>query len=67
MAEEQNHSLPADGQDTMMVYINPQLIQSLADVSAKKERSFRELLDAAEEGDLEIGRASCRERVSKSV
>ena len=53
MAEEQNHSLPADGQDTMMVYINPQLIQSLADVSAKKERSFRELLDAAEEGDLD--------------
>ena len=34
MAEEQNHSLPADGQDTMMVYINPQLIQSLAYVSA---------------------------------
>ena len=54
MAEEKNSSLPGgQEQDAMMVYINPEVIQSLADVSAKKEQSFRELLEAAEEGDLD--------------
>ena len=36
-----------------MVYIDPEVIQSLADVSAKKQQGFRELLEAAEEGDAE--------------
>ena len=53
MADERNGGLLPEGQDTMMVYINPELIQTLADVSAKKEQSFRELLEAAEEGDLD--------------
>ena len=53
MAEDRNDALLPDGPETVMVYINPEVIQSLADVSAKKERDFRELLDAAEEGDLD--------------
>ena len=53
MAEERNDSLQPNGQDTVMVYIDPEVIQSLADVSAKKQQGFRELLEAAEEGDAE--------------
>ena len=53
MAEEWNGGLLSDGQDAVMVYIDPEVIQSLADVSAKKQQSFRELLEAAEEGDLD--------------
>ena len=53
MSEERNDGLLPEGQDAVMVYINPQLIQSLADVSARKEQSFRELLEAAEDGDLD--------------
>ena len=49
MSEERNDGLLPEGQDAVMVYINPQLIQSLADVSARKEQSFRELLEAAED------------------
>ena len=55
MADERNDGLRSGGlsEDTMMVYINPEVLQSMADVSAKKEQSFRALLDAAEEGDLD--------------
>ena len=35
MADEKNESLLPEGQDGVMVYIDPSLIQSLADVSAK--------------------------------
>ena len=38
MSEERNDGLLPEGQDAVMVYINPQLIQSLADVSARKEQ-----------------------------
>ena len=53
MAEERNDGLLSDGQDAVMVYIDPGVIQSMADVSAKKKRGFQELLEAAEEGDLD--------------
>ena len=55
MADERNDSPLSGGydEDTMIVYINPEVLQSLADVSARKEQSFRALLDAAEEGDLD--------------
>ena len=53
MADERNSGAQPDGQGTFMVYIDPELIQSMADVSAKKEQGFRELLDAAGEGDLD--------------
>ena len=53
MTEERNGGLQPNGQDTVMVYIDPEVIQSLADVSAKKQQGFRELLEAAEEGDAE--------------
>ena len=53
MAEEWNDGLLSDGQDAVMVYIDPEVIQSLADVSAKKQQSFRDLIEAAEEGDLD--------------
>ena len=55
MADERNDGLLSGGQDdnTVMVYINPEVLQSLADLSAKKEQSFQALLDAAEEGDVD--------------
>ena len=53
MAEQRGGAPKDDGQNTVMVYIDPELIQSMADMSAKKERGFRELLSAAEEGDLD--------------
>ena len=68
MADQNENLLPGE-QDTVMIYFNPELIQTLADRSAEKRQNFRELLSAAEDGDLdaayrlEIGRASCRERV----
>ena len=45
MADERNDGLLSGGQDenTMMVYINPEVLQSMADVSAKKEQGFRAL------------------------
>ena len=55
MADERNDGITSGGQDedTVMVYFSPEVLQSMADVSAKKEQSFRELLEAAEEGDLD--------------
>ena len=52
MADEKNDSFLPEGQDVSMVYIDPALIQSMADLSAKKEQGFRDLLEAAEDGDL---------------
>ena len=40
-----------------MIYINPALIQSLADLSAEKRQNFQELLAAAQDGSLD---AACR-------
>ena len=40
-------------EDSVMVYINPEVMQSLADRAAKRKESFQELLSAAEEGDLD--------------
>ena len=50
MADERNsgQQFGGLGEDTMMVYIDPEVLQTLADVSSKKEQSFRALLDAAE-------------------
>ena len=53
MATDQNDSLQHNDDSTTMVYFNPQLMQSLAGMSAGKEQNFRELLSAAEEGDLD--------------
>ena len=36
-----------------MVYINPEVMQSLADRAARRQESFHELLSTAEEGDLD--------------
>ena len=53
MTADQNEALLPNEQDSVMVYFNPELLQSMADVSAKKQRNFRELLSSAEEGDLD--------------
>ena len=56
MAVDRNENLLPDGQDTV-IYINPALIQSLADLSAEKRQNFQELLAAAQDGSLD---AACR-------
>ena len=53
MADKMDDNLLPQGQDGFVVYIDPALIQSMADVSAKKEQGFRELLERAEEGDVD--------------
>ena len=64
MAAEQNENLLPEEQDTVMVYFNPEIIQSMADLSAERQRNFRELLEAAGEGDLDaacqLGQHYCR-------
>ena len=64
MAAEQNESLLPEEQDTVMVYFNPEIIQSMADLSAERQRNFRELLEAAGDGDLDaacqLGQHYCR-------
>ena len=50
MADQNENLLPGE-QDTVMIYFNPELIQTLADRSAEKRQNFRELLSAAEDGD----------------
>ena len=50
MEEDKNKQQPQD-EDAVMFYINPQMMQSLADVAAKKQEGFQEMLDAAEAGD----------------
>lgn len=57
MTEEQNGNLLPEEQDTVTVYFNPELLQSLADLSAERQRNFRELLEAAGDGDLD---AACQ-------
>ena len=46
--------VPRDGaeQDGMMVYIDPNVIHSMAAAAAKKRAGLRELQSAAESGDL---------------
>ena len=51
MTAEHNDELLPNGQDSVMVYFNPELLQSLADLSAEKRQNFQELLSAAEDGD----------------
>ena len=47
-----------------MVYFNPELLQSMADLSAEKRQNLRELESAAEDGDLDaayqLGQHYCR-------
>ena len=50
---ERNDSLLPNEQETVMVYFDPELIQTMADRSAAKRQNFRELLSAAEEGSLD--------------
>ena len=50
MADERNEQQPSYDGDAVMVYINPEVLQTLADVAAKKEADLKELLSAAEEG-----------------
>ena len=47
--------VPRDGaeQDGMMVYIDPNVIHSMAAAAARKQAGLRELQSAAESGDLE--------------
>ena len=64
MTAEHNDELLPNGQDSVMVYFNPELLQSLADLSAEKRQNFQELLSAAEDGDLDaayqLGQHYCR-------
>ena len=49
----ENNNRQPEELDAIMVYINPEVMQSLADLSARKQAGFQELLDAAAGGDLE--------------
>ena len=51
-SQERNESRPGDG-DAVMIYFNPELLQTIADKSAQRRRDFEELLSSAEEGDLD--------------
>ena len=53
MAENQKNEWQPNEQDQVMVYINPEVMQTLADMSAKKQADFQELFDAAQEGEPE--------------
>ena len=53
MTGDQSENLLPNEQDMVTVYINPEVMQSLADRSAEKRQSFRELQDAAQEGNLD--------------
>ena len=53
MAEQGNERQFLHPEDAVMVYIDPQVMQSLAGVAAKKQESLQELISAAEDGDLE--------------
>ena len=43
MSEEQNRNLEPNEQDSVMVYFNPQLIQTLTARSEEKRQNLREL------------------------
>ena len=53
--DHQNENLQPNEneQDTTMIYFNPELMQSIANVTARKRESFREMQAAAEDGDLD--------------
>ena len=51
-SQERNESRPGDG-DAVMIYFNPELLQTIAVKSAQRRRDFEELLSSAEEGDLD--------------
>ena len=53
MAKEEMEQRPQEQGDAVMVYIAPQVMQSLAGVAARKQESLQELITAAEDGDLE--------------
>ena len=54
MAEQQDMTYePGQEPETMMVYIDPQALHSLEQAAKNKEQQVQELLDAAEDGDLE--------------
>ena len=53
MSEERNMNLEPDERDSVMVYFNPQLIQTLSARSEEKRQNLRDLEAAAEDGDLE--------------
>lgn len=64
MAEDKTYDRTPDGQDTVMVFFNPELLQSMADLSAEKQQNLREIRIAAEEGDLDaayqLGQRYCQ-------
>lgn len=64
MTTEPNENLLPESQETVMVYINPDVIQTMADLSAERRQNLRELETAAEDGDLEaayqLGQHYCR-------
>ena len=55
MIDHQNENLQPNEneQDTTMIYFNPELMQSIANVTARKREGFREMQAAAEDGDLD--------------
>ena len=56
MTTERNEGFLPNEQETVMVYFNPELIQTMADRSAAKQQNFRELLSAAEEFKKKAGK-----------
>ena len=52
MADEQSKN-PEFNQDSVMVYIDPEVMQSLTSMAARKQEDLQALRAAAEDGDLE--------------
>ena len=63
MSAEENREMLPNEQDSITVYFNPQLLQTLSARSEEKRQNLRELETAAGDGDLEaayqLGRDYC--------
>ena len=53
MVDEQNKNSESFDQDSMMVYIDPKVINSLTDMAERKQEDLKALRAAAEDGDLD--------------
>ena len=53
MADEQNKNPESFDQDSVMIYIDPKVLNSLNDMAEKKQEDLKALRAAAEDGDLD--------------
>ena len=53
MAEEKNMNPESFDQDSVMIYIDPKVLNSLNDMAEKKQEDLKALQAAAEDGDLD--------------